>query len=371
MPDPLRPTTPAAPPARRLVAAAGARCGRRRAIVAVVLGALLAACSAPPDVVRARADAPSAATPTAAITYFVTADPQINIPRWGTAGTEQTIDAMNALPGTPYPDGTPVGTPRAAIVAGDLVDVVDDPQNWARYCAFYDPEGKARLRFPAYEGVGNHDLTSRQGAGEFSVVQRAVVDRHRRRAGVFHYDAKGYHYSWDDGPLHFAQLNLFPGDEPRPVYDRPAPWNDPQRSLAFLAEDLRLRVGDSGRPVVLVWHYGLRGWGLEKWWRPDDLDALERVIAPYNVVLILHGHEHAFASYEWRGHKVFMAPSPQFDRDPQRPETASTPKGFLVLRLVGDELGVFHRTAAGWQEAWTRRIALGSGATAGGGAAGQ
>jgi hypothetical protein len=364
MPAPLRQPATQAPPARRLAAAAfGALRPRRSAIVGAVLGALLAACAAPPAAVREYADTPAAATPPAAITYFVTADPQINIPRWGTAGTEQTIDAMNALPGTPYPDGSPVGTPRAAIVAGDLVDVVDDPQSWARYCAFYDPEGKARLRFPAYEGIGNHDLTTHQGRGAFSAVQRAVVERHRRRAGSFHYDAKGYHYSWDDGPLHLVQLNLFPGDEPRPVYDRPAPWNDPHGSLTFLADDLRRRVGDSGRPIVLIWHYGLRGWGLEKWWRPDDLDALARVVAPYNVVLILHGHEHAFASYEWRGRQVFMAPSPQFDRDPQRPETASTPKGFLVLRLVGDELGVFHRTAAGWREAWTRRIALGSDAT--------
>ncbi len=345
--------------ARRLAAVSAAPGPLCRAVAASAL--LLAGCAAPPIA----APPPTAATPTAAattaITYFVTADPQINIPRWGTAGTEQTIDAMNALPGTPYPDGTPVGEPHAAIVAGDLVDVADDAQAWARYRAFYDPEGKARLRFPAYEGVGNHDLTSRQGQGAFSDVQRAVIERHRRRAGTFFYDAAGYHYAWDDGPLHFVQLNLFPGDEPRPVYDRPAPWNDPHGSLSFLVEDLRLRVGDSGRPVVLVWHYGLRGWGLEKWWRPEDLDALAQAIAPYNVVLILHGHEHAFASYEWRGRKVLMAPSPQRDRDPKQPETVSTPKGFLVLRLVGDELGVFHRTAEGWREQWVTRIGLGRG----------
>lgn len=358
------PPATVAPPARRLAAAFDALRSVRRAVATGTL--LLAACAAPPGEAPTPTAAPPAAAAPAAITYFVTADPQINIPRWGTAGTERTIDAMNALPGTPYPDGTPVGEPRATIVAGDLVDVVDDPQNWARYRELYDPEGKARLRFPAYEGVGNHDLTSRQGRGAFSDVQRAVIDRHRRRAGTFSYDAAGYHHSWDDGPLHFVQLNLFPGDEPRPVYDRPAPWNDPHASLSFLVEDLRLRVGDSGRPVVLVWHYGLRGWGLEKWWRPEDLDALDRAIAPYNVVLILHGHEHAFASYEWRGRKVFMAPSPQRDRDPKQPETVSTPKGFLVLRLVGDELGVFHRTADGWRDQWTQRIGLGRGAPAAG-----
>ena len=38
-----------------------------------------------------------------AVTFFAIGDPQINIPKWGTAGTEQTIDAMNALPGQPFP----------------------------------------------------------------------------------------------------------------------------------------------------------------------------------------------------------------------------------------------------------------------------
>ena len=332
----------------------------RSSLVALLCGAAwLAGC-------RADANDASQLRPAAArtLTFFVNADPQINIPKWGTAGTEATIDAMNALPGVPLPPdcapaGATVDEPLGVVVAGDLVDTLDNPDNWARYCAFYDPRGEARLRFPAYEGVGNHDVSTRQARGEFSVVQRAVMARHRQRAGDFHYDEHGYHHSWDWGPLHLVQLNLYPGAEPRPVYDRAAPWNDPQASLAFLVDDLRERVGDSGRPVVLVWHYGLRGWGLEKWWTPADLDALKAAIAPYNVVLILHGHEHAYAHYEWEGVPVFMCPSPQFDRDPARPDTESKPKGFLVVRLVDDQLEVLHRTVDGWRERWTRRIELG------------
>lgn len=334
---------------------AGSLRARWRAGAAGAAAVLAAACGSAPA-------APTAADSPAAITYFVTADPQINIPRWGTAGTEATIDAMNALPGRALPDGTACGQPRAVIVAGDLVDVADSAADWERYRSFYDPRGDARLRFPAYESIGNHDLDTKLPRGTWSPVQREVLARHRRRTGAFRYDADGYHHSWDDGPLHFVMLNLFPGDEPRPVYGREAPWNDPRRSLTFLADDLRATVGDSGRPVVLVWHYGLRGWGLDKWWRPEDLDALAAVIAPYNVVLILHGHEHTFAQYEWRGIPVFMAPSPQQDRDPKNPAAPSTPKGFLVLRLVADELAVFHRAADGWRGQWTRRIALGNGA---------
>ncbi len=353
----MRPPSPSSP------AAAGANATARRprwlAGSALAATLLAGACASGPSASPASAPAQSPASPPATITYFVTADPQINIPRWGTAGTEATIDAMNALPGSALPDGTLCDEPRAAIVAGDLVDVADSPADWERYRSFYDPRGNARLRFPAYEGIGNHDLSSKLPRGAWSSVQREVLARHRQRAGAFRYDADGYHHSWDDGPLHFVMLNLFPGDEPRPVYDRPAPWNDPRGSLSFLKDDLRATVGDSGRPVVLVWHYGLRGWGLEKWWRPEDLDALAATIAPYNVVLILHGHEHAFAQYEWRGIPVFMAPSPQKDRDPKTPDVPSTPKGFLVLRLRGDRLEVFHWTAAGWREQWSRAIALG------------
>jgi len=301
--------------------------------------------------------------PPRSLTFFITADPQINIPRWGTAGTEATIDAMNALPGQPLPpECAPpsiVEEPLGVIVAGDLVDTLDNPENWTRYQQLYDPLARARLRFPVFEGIGNHDLSTQQQQGEFSVVQRAVIERHRLRQGRFHTDAHGYHHSWDFGPLHVVQLNLFPGTSPRPVYDRTAPWNDPKDSLAFLEADLREQVGDSGRPVILVWHYGLRGWGLEKWWLPEDLAALKAAIAPYNVVLIVHGHEHRYDAYEWEGYPVFMAPSPQYDRDPEKQETPSRPKGFLVVRLVDEELEVLHRTAEGWKERWVRSIRLG------------
>jgi cytolysin (calcineurin-like family phosphatase) len=110
---------------------------------------------------------------------------------------------------------------------------------------------------------------------------------------------------------------------------------------------------------VLIWHYGLRGWGLEKWWKPEDLAALKAALAPYNIALILHGHEHRYDQYEWEGYPVFMAPSPQADRDPNQPETESRPKGFLVVRLVGEQLEVLHRAGSEWKERWTRRIGLG------------
>lgn len=294
------------------------------------------------------------------VCFFVVADPQIHLDKWGTDGTETTLRTLNALPGKPFPGGGAVPEPRAVLVAGDLVDVVDDPRHWEVYCSFFDPNGAALLRFRAFECIGNHDLDPTARDATPSVVQRAFVQRNLARRGpeTFHYDSEKYHYSWDWGPLHLVNLNLFPGNQARPVYDRPAPWNDPRRSLDFLRDDLAARVGASGRPVVLMWHYGLRGWGLDKWWTPADLDALKAVLADYNIVLILHGHEHAYAHYEWAGIPVFMCPSPQRDRDPRHPEIPSTPKGFLVVRLKGTHLHVAHHGPEGWLEHESRVISL-------------
>lgn len=294
------------------------------------------------------------------VTFFVTADPQVNIPKWETAGTEHTIMVMNGLPGQPFPFGGTVEEPRGVLILGDLVDDIGNRENWARYKRFFHPLGEAMLRFKAIEVIGNHDLDAKKsGVGGFSYVQEEVIARNRTRPGTFSYDAQHYHYSWNWGPLHLVNLNVFPGDQPRPVYDNPAPWNDPQGALSFLARDLRTNVGDSGRPVIVMWHYGLRGWGREKWWTVEDLTALRDVLKPYNIALILHGHEHAFAQYQWEGHDVFMAPSPQKDRDPKKPELDSTPKGFLVVRLQGDQLQVAHHQVTGWAQTWSKKISLG------------
>lgn len=296
------------------------------------------------------------------ITFFVMADPQIHLEKWGVAGTESTLKFANALPGKPFPFGGKVEEPRAVLVLGDLVDEAHDRASWETYKKFFDPNGEnSLLRFRAFEGIGNHDLSSKIGPGELSPIEKEFIERNKKRRGpeTFNYDPLNYHYSWNWGPLHLIQLNLFPGNEPRPVYDGPAPWNNPRKSLDVLKEDLEKRVGDSGRPVVLMWHYGLRGWGLEKWWSTKDLENLKKVIEPYNVVLILHGHEHAFAKYEWEGYPVFMSPSPQRDRDPKTPEVDSTSKGFLVVRLKGSELQLVHNDAGEWREQWSREISLG------------
>ena len=51
-----------------------------------------------------------------------------------------------------------------------------------------------------------------------------------------------------------------------------------------------------------------------------------------------------------------MAPSPQYDRDLDRPETKSRPKGFLVFRIMEDEVQMAYRTPEGWIETWSKPL---------------
>jgi len=293
---------------------------------------------------------------TESVTFFVIGDPQINVSRWGIEGTKQTIQWMNELPGKPFPFGGHVSEPLGVLVLGDLVDDVHDPANWKTYTSLFDPRGQALLHFAAYECIGNHDLDAQQKPPGFSSVQKEMIQRNQQRPGPVRLDPNNYHYSWDWGPLHMVCLNLFPGTESRPVYDRPVAWNDPHGSLDFLRKDLAAQVADSGQPVILMWHYGLVGWGLEKWWTPEDLTNLKEVLQPYNVVLILHGHEHAYRRYQWAGYDVCMAPSPQVDRNPDDPQSVSKPKGFLMVRLKADQLQVAHFTDGLWRDTWSKKI---------------
>jgi hypothetical protein len=50
------------------------------------------------------------------VTFFVMADPQIHLDKWGTAGTEETIGILNKLPGTESPLGGKVAEPKGFLV---------------------------------------------------------------------------------------------------------------------------------------------------------------------------------------------------------------------------------------------------------------
>jgi len=143
-----------------------------------------------------------------------------------------------------------------------------------------------------FDGLGNHDL-------EYGRQRIREYVNERKRATVK--TQKGDpHYSWDWHDVHFVQLNLMPADQPAPNIpgvDVDFESLDPMGALSFLILDLALHVGDSGRPVVLMHHYGFERFSTEQgWWTAAQRLAYWNVISSYNVVAIFTGHLHLHPS---------------------------------------------------------------------------
>jgi len=267
-----------------------------------------------------------------------------------------TIRAINDLPGTDYPAefGGTVGSPRGIVLTGDLTND-GTPEDWQLFEAHWGLTGKEGLiRFPVYEGAGNHDggpaSAGHEGRG---YVRRQIVERNKRRPGIRRLSDPGLHYSWDWDDVHFVCLNEYPGQEDDTRYPgnvaygrkRQAYGNPAEKSLQFLSEDLATAVGDSGRPIILMQHYGFDGfafhpWGEEAaWWTEEHALRLWEAIEGYNVIAILAGHDGSEAVFEWHG-----IPNRHMD-DAVR---------FGVYRIRDDEMTVSIRNARSgrWERTW-------------------
>lgn len=233
------------------------------------------------------------------IVFIVTSDSHYvsskNLDRIGR--NKATIDRMNGIEGTAWPEklgGGKVGKPRGVLVLGDLIDDGDKreetPVQWRHFESQFGLDGTdGLLKYPVFEGWGNHDgpPAGREKFG-FS-VQAKIKERNIRRinAGrISSVSENGLHYSWDWGEVHFVQTNLYPADRQHPKVRYSLPWHDPQGALSFLKEDLRKAVGDSGRPVVIVSHCGVD----TDWWHPEDWVEFHKAVKPYNVAAYFYGH---------------------------------------------------------------------------------
>ncbi len=116
------------------------------------------------------------------------------------------------------------------------------------------------------------------------------------------------------------------------------PWRLPGHSLEFLTEDLARNVGRSGRPVVLLQHYGWDIWGLG-WWSDRERQALSAAIRGTNVIAIFWGHSHAVLRVDVDGIPTFCAGAAQAD---------PLPGSFLVVRIRPREMAVAEKKPDGW-----------------------
>lgn len=294
------------------------------------------------------------------VTFFVISDTHYTPDPASFEAVRFTIDAMNRLPGTPYPGaiGGYVETPRGVLVTGDLIDNGAAPWAaavWDVFTKDFGVNGEGRVCYPVYEIVGNHDT------GDGNPPQEGVRARNRSRAGLTGVSANGLHYSWNWDNLHMVALNKFSGSGPDPARKFNQSWNDPTGSLGFLTQDLRRNA--SARPVILFQHYGFddfsAGWG---WWSETDRKATWGAIRDFNVIAYLHGHTHAMTFMKWQGEDIHLEGKPMPAEGIDVIGCASGQRGpsqageFMVIHVTAKDMTVAHRFVKRWGEA--RRIPL-------------
>jgi hypothetical protein len=166
---------------------------------------------------------------------------------------------------------------------------------------------------PVYEGYGNHDVKNVGLSGGDTHKLKAegrIQKRTPGRPGLVNAGSNGY-YSWEWDGVHFVNLNAYAGGNTEYSHG----------GLAFLRDDLAKHVGTSGKPVVLMQHFGFSnrctgallgkpnaswsqtanvGTGCESskgYTTAAEESAVLAALKPYNVIAILAGHDHHAHTY--------------------------------------------------------------------------
>jgi cytolysin (calcineurin-like family phosphatase) len=162
--------------------------------------------------------------------------------------------------------------------------------------------GDGWLRFPVREVHGNHDAPLGRG-----YALEVIRDRNKTRKDLAAVSSNGVHYSWDWGNVHFVCLGIVVGS----VKDVDRPRRYPAlESFDFLVSDLKEKVGDSGRPVVITHHVDVARYCTpmgdparqpKDEWDLADVMAYYDVLKKYRVAGILYGHTHQRRIFAWNG----------------------------------------------------------------------
>lgn len=244
------------------------------------------------------------------LTVFVVSDTHFMKNEVASKFCKAGIQAMNNLPGTPYPPevgNATVATPSAVLVCGDLCDggstrlgwATDKPcsyseanyqDQWSAFDYYFPVNGALgdnnRLKYPTYATGGNHDWW--RYCGWKLDTSCYVVNKLRARYSPCCNIAEGdVYYSFDLDGIHFVSLGRFP--------DR--------HVLDWLKNDLA-SVGPN-KPVVLFQHYDFKVSSRQRWWKNYQQKAFADVIDGYKVLAILHGHTHVACHYVWDGYDIY------------------------------------------------------------------
>jgi hypothetical protein len=240
------------------------------------------------------------------------------------------------------------GDDHAAIrpgVAGSTTYWDDYPQGLGRN--FFDTAGNHDGSYPDSSGDPNYTAceTALKTCQDPDAIYREINERYRSTV-LTKRDGGGYKndppqnqppglYSWDWNDIHFVSLGVMGADErssqdidishqdrcqlnfdsTKFTYcgDTDFAGPDPGKALDFLKDDLAENVGTSGRPVIVMQHYGFDDFSLGKqcgqatdddgdniadtcryqvWWTPSQQLAEWNALASYNVAAMFTGHLH-------------------------------------------------------------------------------
>ena len=198
-----------------------------------------------------------------------------------------------------------IGKPRGVVFDGDLTGWGTAPTELTTFRHYFEAGNSAdSISFPAYLGLGNHDLDSADRpeplASQYRALEWGYVDaRHKgpnAPTPVTNYDAGSHDYSFDFDGIHLIQLHRHANDR---EFGLPS-------AQAFLAADLKKYASD-GRPVFLFQHYGMDPFGTQaRWWTDADRVAYRATLKGYHVSAAIVGHTHAAFNYGWEGLRVFQ-----------------------------------------------------------------
>jgi hypothetical protein len=206
------------------------------------------------------------------------------------------IEAMNGLPGKPYPEtiGGLVAKPAFVFGCGDISE-------WPSVAArdTYEQLITKRLKFPSYDVAGNHDI------GGLSPSD-TVLNWLRKRHGALR-------YTFEKGGVLFIALFS--------EYDEHL--NNPAQPISKPALDyLRQTLAKvpRGKPVVVATHLCFDA--------ITNRDEFVDAFGDANVILVLGGHYHKAVVSKYRGFNFVQLPSPAPKSVPE----------FTVLRITSDRL---------------------------------
>ena len=178
-----------------------------------------------------------------------------------------SVEEMNRIPDADWPEklgGGKIGKTSGAVVLGDCIDDGDRKEGARLISAeqnkfFLEDFGldgtDGLLKYPVFEGWGNHDgpPKGREKSGFSFQGQLRKRNGVRREKGLIsNVSSNGLHYSWDWDDVHLVQLNLYPADRQREGVHYSPVWHDPQDSLRFLKAEQATARQDRrgmGRPV--------------------------------------------------------------------------------------------------------------------------